>query len=1062
MRSTFTFVISLLLALSIALPSTLLTSLATRGASLDFVNPDTTGLYGGLIHWIEVIDLGDNKSRVFISTQSANSIFWADIDHTQDDPFEDVTFQIVPDLDADAGFGEIRSFAVDEASGWLYFTWWPEGGSDDSAHEEGIYRCNITEGSLTHVDIADDSEGPDSWLGYVDSLMIHDSHLFFVEEHWNEDDADYYFHFGMIDETTGAYTEDSASPITLSSEKMGWSRTIVHNPQNNQLYILDGGDHWGDNNIDSTIYKTSDTYDNLSNSTTFSTIVPPQGSNQSPRQYEALGISPDGVLFLAGWQQTDRGYHDSIVIRSENDGLTWEEGSRDEYCWAWQGPNFAFMENDSSSYDIISGTLVSDDDGATWGMLPRTGNVWPHPGAISFDPNAKNTFYVQCDRGIAVTNDAGYSFSKAWTRSENSWIEDIEVIALDSNSSRIFIREREHSDTSQYDKIYYADIDHSGASPVYGDFQTVAGMGEGSQWQIWSQMTGDSTSGYVLFEGENTEGSTSNSGLYRTDGATTPTLVDLGSWYASRPLLHDGMIFFVNSSGGYYEPGYWVDGYWEEEQEWVPGYDDDEGNWVTGYWTEGVWVEGYWEEGTQSNPATKLYYGTIGEDGTFTAGGEVQITDSDNLWPERIIHNTYDDCLYLLSNDWSTGSNIYKSSDTYDNLSESTTFETINTPSSSSESSGTGTTETMSDSYQWNAFGIGPDGRLFLGGWSSGGMGGNVIAHSENGGTNWDTVSLENEWSGIGDEFAFLETTAGYDAFCGTMVSSNKGANWGNLPRKDDTKAHPNSACVQVDPNDPQVIYIPTSKGIGVSADGGYHFVEINQGVEAVQIKDMVLDPETGYGWAVAKSGVRKITNYNTDPVWSSPMDPDGEGAWYRTVEMDVSDETGNTAYVGTEWGDTLYMTTDGGENWESLRRPQPQYNPDPEDTTSLDYTWYWPNWTGSVSAIKVDPYDDNHRVFVGFDAGRWRDQEEAAFGQLWIIDEDNIESWDETDMWISSPWDNDGWEQIILQEDADNDSVVLYEDNSGNSWANMKGDVNIHDILITQEDNQTVIYVAT
>src|SRR4030042_2661621 len=63
--------------------------------------PDTAGLYGGSIIWIEVLDLGDNQTRVFVSTQSANSIFYADIDHTAEDPFQDVTFQIVSALTAE-------------------------------------------------------------------------------------------------------------------------------------------------------------------------------------------------------------------------------------------------------------------------------------------------------------------------------------------------------------------------------------------------------------------------------------------------------------------------------------------------------------------------------------------------------------------------------------------------------------------------------------------------------------------------------------------------------------------------------------------------------------------------------------------------------------------------------------------------------------------------------------------------------------------------------------------------------------------------------------------------
>jgi len=113
--------------------------------------PDTAGLYGGSIIWIQTLDLGDNQTRVFVSTQSANSIFYADINHTDIDPFSNVKFQIIPDLDAEAGFGVIQTFAVDDASGWLYFAWSPDQSAsattDNTSRQPGIYRCTTEAGS---------------------------------------------------------------------------------------------------------------------------------------------------------------------------------------------------------------------------------------------------------------------------------------------------------------------------------------------------------------------------------------------------------------------------------------------------------------------------------------------------------------------------------------------------------------------------------------------------------------------------------------------------------------------------------------------------------------------------------------------------------------------------------------------------------------------------------------------------------------------------------------------------------------------------------------------------
>jgi len=1057
MKYKFKRVLATIITVLLMLPASLLLSIGA-GAEVDPATPDTAGLYGGEICWVEVLDLGDNQSRVFVSTRSANSIYYVDIDYTLDDPFSDVQFQIVPDLDADAGFGEIWSFAVDEASGYLYFPWWPPGDMSQSEDQPGIYRCTIEEGSISMLEFESDDEfdhGPG--LGWVNSIAVDNGNMFFVENTWDQEtESDVsQLRFGTLDETTGDFTEDADSPVPLTSSQGGQIKSPVIHPVSDLLYILDSGDHWGDRDIDSAIYKSSDTLDDMSSTSTFTKIVPPAGSDEYPRQYDSLGIAPDGVIYLAGSQQTQQGHHESVVVYSDDDGVSWETGTRDEYCWAWQGPNFAFVDNGQGGYDVITGTMISEDGGAIWGMIPRNGNVWPHPGSIAFDPNADHTFYVQTDRGVAVTTNAGYSFAKAWERPEHTHLEDIEVIDLGDNKSGIFIREREWNDQAQQDnptRVYYAEIDHSGETPVYGAFAAVPNMGDGSDWEVWSRFTSDSASGYIFFEGTPDREQHDQNGLYKTDGKTEPTLVDIESGYASRPLIADGYMFYVDSSwgGGYWVDGYWVDGYWEGDPQWVEGYEDDQGDLIEGHWTEGeTWVDGEWEEGywVEGESASKLYYGTLDAQGNYTAGGEANITDEAGLWPERMVIDPSDGTIYIMSNNWETGAEIYKSSDAYDEISDATTFAQIETPS---ETEG---------SYQWHAFGIGPDGQLYLGGWEQAGMGGNAIAYLEPGAESWETVSLENEYSGIGEDFAFIGEADEYDVFCGTMVSQNGGIAWQNLPRRDEGKAYPNSSCIQVDPNDADVLYIPTSRGMGYSTDAGHSFYEMSKGIEAVHIKNLAVDPATGNGWAVARSGVYRVYDLNTDPVWSAPMDPHGEGATYNTVDMDLSDPTGNTVYVGTEWGDRTFLTTDGGESWKSLWRPQPQLDP-----SELPDQWAWPNWCGNVSDITIDLYNTD-RIFVGYDTGRWgwgENQEERVFGQLWVYEEGSGDTEAPEDPWMHKPFDESrDWTQILLSRSEEETKEVIANDQGDNTWYALKGDANIHDILITEEDEQTVIYVA-
>jgi hypothetical protein len=276
------------------------------------------------------------------------------------------------------------------------------------------------------------------------------------------------------------------------------------------------------------------------------------------------------------------------------------------------------------------------------------------------------------------------------------------------------------------------------------------------------------------------------------------------------------------------------------------------------------------------------------------------------------------------------------------------------------------------------------------------------------------------------------------------VISLDKGANWKRLPRTDDDTVTPSSACVKIDPNSGDTLFIPSSKGIAVSFDAGFTFSEINTGLTAVQIRDMVLDEVSSIGWAVAKSGIRKVTNYDTDPVWSLPMDPAGEDwAWYDTVDMDKNDPTGNTSYVSTRWGDRVFKTTDGGENWRILARPEPEYEPPPPDEEG---GWQpWPRWEGQTSAIKIDQYSDGERILVGYDAEHyWMPMEgeyfDIPYGQLWVVEDSGST-----------------WTQIFLRNDEATSNTIV-----GDEWnIFMQGDINIDDILITQESNETVIYVT-
>lgn len=71
--------------------------------------PQVHNLFKGRIDWIKSIAPGTTQSRVIISTERANSDFYADMDHSLS-PVSFGSFQVVPGLDDSAGSGVINRF----------------------------------------------------------------------------------------------------------------------------------------------------------------------------------------------------------------------------------------------------------------------------------------------------------------------------------------------------------------------------------------------------------------------------------------------------------------------------------------------------------------------------------------------------------------------------------------------------------------------------------------------------------------------------------------------------------------------------------------------------------------------------------------------------------------------------------------------------------------------------------------------------------------------------------------------------------------------------------------
>jgi hypothetical protein len=235
------------------------------------------------------------------------------------------------------------------------------------------------------------------------------------------------------------------------------------------------------------------------------------------------------------------------------------------------------------------------------------------------------------------------------------------------------------------------------------------------------------------------------------------------------------------------------------------------------------------------------------------------------------------------------------------------------------------------------------------------------------------------------------------------MFSNNNGVSgsWAKFG----TSSHytnPNDGSVFVDPVKDDIFYSTSDQGFGISYDLGSTVVSADDGIEAVQVNDMEMTVDKSTGWIASKSGIRKVTAYDTSsPAWTNAMFPNGDGSPYYSVAMKPSDDA--TAYVGNV---RIYKTTDSGTGWNQVFSPEGSpYN--------------YPMVGTYTNALTICPFDENI-VFAGVEI------QNSNKGGLFVSEDAGS-----------------SWAQIYLHA------------SSGSN------DVDVNDIVFTQESGNIVAYVG-
>ncbi len=226
----------------------------------------------------------------------------------------------------------------------------------------------------------------------------------------------------------------------------------------------------------------------------------------------------------------------------------------------------------------------------------------------------------------------------------------------------------------------------------------------------------------------------------------------------------------------------------------------------------------------------------------------------------------------------------------------------------------TNTLSGLSSSINWAAMAVYNDGTVFIGGNDASGK---QMAKAPNFTGTYTTNSLGIVGnSGPNIEFRTVNASS-YFVYFGSAYSNNNGnsGSWQNLGNTS-FETHPNDGTVffiKNHPNTGGVLLLTTDQGLGITKNSGSVITEVDEGINAVQVKDFDMNAAKDFGWLASKSGIRYVENYNTaSKAWSKAIFPNGDGAPYYSCEMVTRD----TAYVGNN---RVYKTNNKGTTWTQL-----------------------------------------------------------------------------------------------------------------------------------------------
>jgi len=370
----------------------LVTSLSFFSNSQNLSVPNVENVYGGRVLSLCVHKINSDSSRLFASTESANSVFYTDLKSIASTSLSFKNWKVLPSLDASKNNGVINNMDVHSKSGKLFYV-----------VNENLYKTDISATTSTLVESK-----------LIRLVKIFDDYLMYIKENKL-----------VVNSIDAAGNLTKICEINTPSILPSLPKLIL-DKDNKVILFLDG--------TTPSLHKFNDVYTSMSSTSTYTTLSISSIINPN-RNWKAFGISNTGRYLLGGNSSPEPAT--KLIAYSDDQGVTWNyynsgiSGvSGDEIvCTTVGGINYVYYSK-----------LYNNDNGNSgkWKEIGVPGGIETHPndGCVLTDPNNPSLVFVTTDQGIGASKDNGATLFEI-----NNGLEAVQVndfsMTIDKNTAWI-------------------------------------------------------------------------------------------------------------------------------------------------------------------------------------------------------------------------------------------------------------------------------------------------------------------------------------------------------------------------------------------------------------------------------------------------------------------------------------------------------------------------------------------------------------------------------------------------------------------------------------------------